>query len=139
MNFTIQEKLLSIIPHIIALLPIPLLNIVLVYVYRMIVGNDSLLVENHTRNNINFQLSYQIYLLCLFLLINLIAFASSTFDITAIDLSPLLTIIGVGVGLITIGLLLILGLVITAILIFAIVKALLGEYIKFPLTIRFLK
>lgn len=139
MSFTIQEKLLSAVPHVIAMLPIPLLNIVLVYIYRVIIGTESLLVENHTRNNINFQISYQLYLLALFLLIGLISFISKHFDFAVIDLPPLFAIVGFGFGFIIIGLLLIQGLLITALLIFAIFKAFLGEYINFPLTIRFLK
>ncbi|WP_194840965.1 DUF4870 domain-containing protein [Filobacillus milosensis] len=138
MNFTIQEKLLSVIPHIIAMLPIPLINIVLVYIYRIIVGTDSTLIENHTRNNINFQLSYHLYLIILFAIIAIVA--NFPFNLLGLfDSTPIVGLLGIGVGLIAFGFLLIQWFLYIALLIFAMIKALLGEYIKFPLTIRFLK
>ncbi|WP_337194031.1 DUF4870 domain-containing protein [Pontibacillus yanchengensis] len=80
-----------------------------VYVYRVIVGHQSPLIDEHAKENINFQLSYQLYFLCFMIFVFGINGLSSFFDVSAIDLPPLFAIIGVGAGFIIIGILLLHG------------------------------
>ena len=139
MHYSTQQKILAALPHVIAMVPIPPFNILAVYVYRVLAGQQSILIDEHSKENINFQLSYQLYFLCFIIFAFGINGLSSFFDISAMDLPPVFAVIGVGAGFIIIGLLLLHGFFVLIFLVAAIVKALMGKPYKFPLTIRFLK
>jgi uncharacterized Tic20 family protein len=136
-----QEKILATIPHILALLPIPLFNILVVYVFLLTFGRRSDFVSTHTKENLNFQISYQLYVVLFFLAIYLWNRISPLLENMSSFLEnfQIIQLVGVGIAFLYFGAVLLHWLIILFLLVAAIVKALLGKSYKFPLVIRLFK
>ncbi|MCC5909724.1 MAG: DUF4870 domain-containing protein [Clostridiaceae bacterium] len=129
---TLKEKIISIGGYLLALFfPIPLLNIIAVQVYWMNFRAKSKFVDHHLKQNINFLITYQIYMLSIFTFLFLL-------DKMPISIVPgIVSIASVLLGFGSLGVLLLLFLLIYPIYIVAIIATLAGKYFKFPLTIKF--
>ncbi len=130
------EKWLATIPHIVALLPLPFINILLVQLYRMMFGQYHF-VDHHARENINFQISIQLYIIILFVIGFVI---DKVMDIIPTNMiTTPLALLDITSGIIIVAFLIVISISYLGIMVAAIIAALRKKYFKFPLTIRFVK
>ncbi|MBM7571098.1 DUF4870 domain-containing protein [Aquibacillus albus] len=128
-----KEKLMAVFGYLIPIFfPIPLLSIVAIQVYYLLFRGESIFFDEHARENVNFQISYQIYLFSLFG----IGYIFS-------KLAPILPEASIPFNVIVLfgafGLIIFAGLFWFITMIIAIIRAVLGKRFRFPLTIRFIK
>ncbi|MDC3417046.1 DUF4870 domain-containing protein [Aquibacillus salsiterrae] len=128
-----KEKLLAVFGYLIPIFfPVPLLTIVAIQVYYMLFRGESIFLDKHQRENVNFQISCQLYVLVAFVLYFIL-----------FKVAPLLPDIAVAFnilfGIATFGFIVFFSLFWLVTMIVAIIRAALGKPFRFPLTIRFVK
>lgn len=138
---TLEEKIISIGGYLLSIFFPPAINILAVRIYWEIFQSKSEFIEHHIKENINFLISYQIYMLsfiAFYYLLKIIPdfIYDKIFDLV---LPGILGIIPFLLGLGFIGFLLMIFLIITPVYIVAIIATLAGKRFRFPLTINFIK
>ena len=129
---TAREKLIPVGGYLLALFfPIPLLNIIAVRVYWFLFQGESEFVDHHLRENINFLISYQIYIASIFFIFFLLDSLPMSIMPGIVNVTSVLLLFGF------FGVLLLLFLLIYPIYIIAIIAVLIGKHFRFPLTIKF--
>ncbi|OIJ15215.1 hypothetical protein BKP35_05040 [Anaerobacillus arseniciselenatis] len=122
------------ISHVLALLPLPVGNIIVTLIYWLIVRKRSDFLDHHGRQSLNFQISFTLYPLILVLIwyvvdkINSFLFAGAGADI-----------FGILMGLVGFSFLIVFLVFFALTVIIATISALLGKRFKYPLSIKFFK
>ncbi|WP_185819643.1 DUF4870 domain-containing protein [Salibacterium salarium] len=130
---TTAEKFIAAGGHLIALFfPIPLLGILVVALYWMFFRGYSRFTDHHLTENINFQISYALYM---------IGFAAIGLGMSLLPEESLDTfgLFGILAGFGFVAFVVVFLFMWWIVFIIAIIAALVYKYFKFPLTIRFVK
>ncbi|MDQ0159873.1 DUF4870 domain-containing protein [Alkalibacillus salilacus] len=116
--------------------PLTLFNIVVTVVYWYVAPYQSPFFDHHMRENINAQISYQLYLLLSFGLFLLLGWFGS------MNLNWLPDLAHLSIPLFAMGLIGIIFIIIIAwwvVFIIAVIATIAKKYFRFPVTIRFIK
>lgn len=129
-----KYKWLAVVNHVCALFPIPIVNILLTLVYWIMIRNKSSFVNFHGKQSINFQVSFSLYFLFLFL----IWFGVDRLIEYFVE-PPMLTFINVLIIIFGIASVVIFAVFYIAVVITAIVSSLFGKRFNYPLSIKWFR
>ncbi|WP_188207001.1 DUF4870 domain-containing protein [Alkalibacillus aidingensis] len=127
--------MLAIIGYAIPLfLPMPLFNIVITYIYWRVLPSESDFTDHHLKENINYQISIQLYMLSFFVLVFIVQIIGQVGFIPDIA-----SMIGILLSFGVLGLMILAAFTWVILLAVAVIAVLMGKYFRFPLIIRFVK
>ncbi|WP_018922904.1 DUF4870 domain-containing protein [Salsuginibacillus kocurii] len=138
MSSSTYDKLIAVLSYILAMFfPVPILSIVAVFLFWLVFRDQSRFIDHHLKENINFQISFQLYTLAAFILVFIF---TNVLNMLPQEMLPdLLAVSGFLMSVGLFGLLIFAGFAWYALLAAASIGALLGKFFKFPLIIRFVK